>query len=201
MLPDPYYRQAASGKTTRRSDGCTDSTRYRGSSSVPIGSLTRLSPTVVRARLHPTRRDEMPAGARVRSCSRRGSRVVVGGRRSGAFRRRSSRIASSPGRRYGCCRDPDRWLVPTLTLPGRIHECWTFRRARGATGSDVQPPPRAASKTAVTSAANPSSSDDAADSPVEYTPCSTYASPSRTSTVIVSSRGSTIQYSGMPASA
>ena len=63
------------------------------------------------------------------------------------------------------------------------------------------PPVSGASNTADTSAANPSSSAEAAVSPRPYRPCSTYASPRSTSTVSVSSRGSAIQYSGILASA
>ena len=65
----------------------------------------------------------------------------------------------------------------------------------------AQPPAFGASKTAVTSTANPSSNREVAVSPAAYTPCSAYASPSSASMVIVSLRGSTIQYSGIRASA
>ena len=65
----------------------------------------------------------------------------------------------------------------------------------------THPPVSGASNTADTSAAKPSSSAEAAVSPRAYLPCSTYASPRSTSTVSVSSRGSAIQYSGIPASA
>ena len=58
-----------------------------------------------------------------------------------------------------------------------------------------------ASNTALTSAAKPASSGDAAVSPRRYTPCSVYPVSCSVRTRIVSSRGSAIQYSGMPASA
>ena len=64
--------------------------------------------------------------------------------------------------------------------------------------SRPHPPVSGASNT---SAVKPSSSTEAAVSPRPYLPCSTYASPRSTSTVSVSSRGSAIQYSGIPASA
>ena len=67
--------------------------------------------------------------------------------------------------------------------------------------SRPHPPVSGASKTADTSTANPSSNTEAAVSPRPYRPCSTYASPRSASTVRVSSRGSAIQYSGIPASA
>ena len=67
--------------------------------------------------------------------------------------------------------------------------------------SRPHPPVSGASNTADTSAVKPSSSTEAAVSPRPYRPCSTYASPRSTSTVSVSSRGSAIQYSGIPASA
>ena len=64
-----------------------------------------------------------------------------------------------------------------------------------------QAPDAGASNTAVTSTANPASSREVAVSPGANTPCSTYRFSSRVSTVTVALRGSTIQYSGMPASA
>ena len=67
--------------------------------------------------------------------------------------------------------------------------------------SRPHPPVSGASNTADTSAVKPSSSIETAVSPRPYRPCSTYASPRSTSTVSVSSRGSAIQYSGIPASA
>ena len=70
----------------------------------------------------------------------------------------------------------------------------------GATRPGQAPDP-GASNTAVTSTANPASSREVAVSPGANTPCSTYRFSSSASTVIVSLRGSTIQYSGMPASA
>ena len=71
------------------------------------------------------------------------------------------------------------------------------RRGRGGHAPDFF----GASNTAATSMTSPSRDLDVAESPAAKTPCSTYAPPSSVSTVIVSSRGSTIQYSGMPASA
>ena len=65
----------------------------------------------------------------------------------------------------------------------------------------AHPPDSGASNTADTSAAKPSSSGDVAEPPRPNTPCSTYAPSFSVSTVIVSSRGSAIQYSGMPPSA
>ena len=58
-----------------------------------------------------------------------------------------------------------------------------------------------ASNTEATSTANPSSSREAAAAPRPHAPCSAYAPPPSASTVIAAWRGSTIQYSGMPASA
>ena len=74
-------------------------------------------------------------------------------------------------------------------------------RGRRRLAPRPHPPVSGASNTADTSAANPSSSAEAAISPRPYRPCSTYASPRSTSTVSVSSRGSAIQYSGILASA
>ena len=62
-------------------------------------------------------------------------------------------------------------------------------------------PDSGASNTADTSAAKPSSSRDVAEPPRGNTPCSTYAPSRSVSTVMVASRGSTIQYSGIPPSA
>ena len=72
---------------------------------------------------------------------------------------------------------------------------------RGRRPPAGQAPEPGASNRAVTSTANPASSREVAVSPGANTPCSTYPFSSRASTVTVSLRGSTIQYSGMPASA
>ena len=58
-----------------------------------------------------------------------------------------------------------------------------------------------ASKTSFTTTAKPSSRTEVAVSPRRNTPCSTYCACSNRSTVIDSSSGCTIQYSGMPPSA
>ena len=92
--------------------------------------------------------------------------------------------------------------------------CLRFQSTRletaGWKGRLVDAPPRSgensssysgASNTLATSAVNPSSNGEVAMAPRRNTPCSTYAPPSRVRTVMVSSRGSTIQYSGIPPSA
>lgn len=58
-----------------------------------------------------------------------------------------------------------------------------------------------ASNISATFTENPSRQTESARRPLRNTPCSAYASPSRTRTVTVSSIGLTIQYSGMRASA
>ena len=74
-------------------------------------------------------------------------------------------------------------------------------REVGRVDSESHAPTVGASNTALTSAAKPASSGDAAVSPRRYTPCSVYPVSCSVRTRIVSSRGSAIQYSGMPASA
>ena len=69
----------------------------------------------------------------------------------------------------------------------------------GAWGGARTRPDQAASNTSATLTVKPSRQSDSARRPLLNTPCSAYASPSRTSTVTVSSMGLTIQYSGMRA--
>ena len=112
---------------------------------------------------------------------------------SGCFRGWCSVLSSRRTAASGCSPHS----MPSDRESPRHHRGWLFHERDGATHT----PASGESNTALTPAVNPASNGDVATPPRAYTPSSTYWPPRSASTLIVSSRGSAIQYSSMPASA